>query len=101
MPPLSTGDASFVEDDLLNRSEEHILIESFLERAPFNKLCCDGMAVGVASVIEHIDPFAPSHLTGPLFYCPLFPTTWSHLYALDESLCDLRGPLLYIPRGHT
>ena len=51
----SKGDASFVKDDLLDWSKELTLIESFLEKAPFEELCDDGMVVSAAPSFEHVD----------------------------------------------
>ena len=56
MGETSRGDASSVEDDLPSWSGGLILVEPYLEEAPFEELCDDSLVVGVAPSIDHIDP---------------------------------------------
>ena len=91
MGESSTGDANFVKDDLLDWSEEHTLIESFLEEAPFKELCGDGIVVGVTPSIAHIGPICTKSLDLIPISSPFLPTTLFQFHALHKSLGDIRG----------
>ena len=63
-------------------------IDSFLEGAPFEESCGDGVMVGVVPNIEHIDPICTGSLNLATISSSLLPTTPSHLHAFHESLGD-------------
>ena len=68
------------------------MVKAFVEEAPFEELCGDGMVVGAALSIEHIDPISTESLDlGSPISSSLLPTTPSHLHAFDKPLGDIIG----------
>ena len=80
------GDASFVENDLLDWSRDNVLKEP-----SFKELYCDDVRVGATPSFEHIDPSCTELLDLIPISSPSLPTTTSQLPTFSESLGDLRG----------
>jgi len=99
MGEISHGGASSIEDDSLSWSEETLLVEPFLEEAPFEELCGDTMMGSFTPNIGLIDPIYTEPLDSMPISSHLLPTTLSHLHAFHESIGDIRGycpPLIHV-----
>ena len=80
------GDATCIEDDSLEWSDDIALLEP-----SFEEYYSDDVRVGAAPSIEHIDPICIRPLDLTPISSPFLPTIFSHLHAFHESLGDIRA----------
>jgi len=88
---ISRGDASALEDASLILSEEPVLVEPCLEKAPFKELCGEIVMGSASSSIGLIDSICTGQLDLTTTSSLLLSTTSSHLHAFHESLGDIKG----------
>jgi len=93
----SRGATSVMEDVSLDWSNEFIVIEPYLEEAPFEELCGDDLIVSAAPSIGHINSICTKPLDLTLISSPLLSTTSSYFHAFHESLGGIRA---YYPSIH-